>query len=447
MFKNDSIIFFLRISLILALLFAFVNCTNSFLTSNYKIPEMTGANPLSIMQGRTTKNQTEIIILSKANENHTYSILQNKIKNKNIIHSSINLKIPSSSYKITALLISGLSLNKKYTLNIKDASSKTIDKREFSTLNIDKKNLTVAVASCMDYKYEKEQKLIWNSLVNKKPDIIFMIGDNAYPMKKEYIKGPNSPKSLWLSFVNTRIRLSIFHKPKLIPVLATWDDHDYGLNDGGSDFVHKKDSLRIHKAFFGPYGNYSSFSRGPGVSFSFIGFNTQFIFFDNRSFRSRPKSLNSTHWGKAQEKWAYKHLQSKKPTWFIQGDQFFGAYHNWESYERLHNSSFKKMLGRLSKSPSPVFFISGDRHLFELMKLKPTDLPYTTYEMTTSSIHSRVFTNSSNPANPRRVKEITGKNHFALVKLNSNGSRMKMNISVIGLNGKNLYSKDLIIQK
>jgi alkaline phosphatase D len=27
-----------------------------------------------------------------------------------------------------------------------------------------------------------------------------------------------------------------------VPHLATWDDHDYGKNDGGAAFVHKRAS-------------------------------------------------------------------------------------------------------------------------------------------------------------------------------------------------------------
>ena len=42
-----------------------------------------------------------------------------------------------------------------------------------------------------------------------------------------------------------------------------------------------------------------------------------------------------THWGYQQEKWLTRELsRNNKPAWLIQGDQFFGAYHRFESYEK-----------------------------------------------------------------------------------------------------------------
>ena len=45
------------------------------------------------------------------------------------------------------------------------------------------------------------------------------------------------------------------------PVLATWDDHDYGINDGGAEFVSKVES---QKAF----NDFLKFQRGREVGFT-----------------------------------------------------------------------------------------------------------------------------------------------------------------------------------
>ena len=36
-----------------------------------------------------------------------------------------------------------------------------------------------------------------------------------------------------------------------VPLAATWDDHDYGLNDGGAEFFGREEAQRIFEDFWG----------------------------------------------------------------------------------------------------------------------------------------------------------------------------------------------------
>ena len=75
----------------------------------------------------------------------------------------------------------------------------------------------------------------------------------------------------------------------------------------------------------------------------------------------------------------------------IEGDEFFGAYQNFESFEGNHPRAFTRLLDEVKKARVPLFFVSGDRHLAQLQKLEPALIGYTAYELTTSAIHAKVF--------------------------------------------------------
>ena len=76
-----------------------------------------------------------------------------------------------------------------------------------------------------------------------------------------------------------------------VPILATWDDHDLGVNDGGSDYPKKVESQKIFLDFFGDPED-SPRRKQPGVYdakvFGPEGKRVQVIMLDTRYFRSSP---------------------------------------------------------------------------------------------------------------------------------------------------------------
>ena len=74
-----------------------------------------------------------------------------------------------------------------------------------------------------------------------------------------------------------------------VPILATWDDHDFGVNDGGSDYPKKVESQQIFLDFFGDPED-SPRRKRPGVYdarvFGPEGKRVQVIMLDTRYFRA-----------------------------------------------------------------------------------------------------------------------------------------------------------------
>lgn len=74
------------------------------------------------------------------------------------------------------------------------------------------------------------------------------------------------------------------------PILAIWDDHDYGINDGGADYPGKRESQQVFLDFFGAppedvrrtrEGVYSAQVFGPP------GRRVQLILLDSGTFAAR----------------------------------------------------------------------------------------------------------------------------------------------------------------
>ena len=386
----------------------------------------------SIMQGVTSKNYTSINILRnnrKQPQNLKIRITEKEsgkelgsknlsIKKFNIANSELyELKIKFSSAK-------------NYLLYVSDSDS--VDIREFSNYEQQKANLKVAVCSCLNDNYFSEQIKSWNSVSKSNPDYIFLIGDNVYADIGDKLSELNGckPERLLNRYIETRTRLELFYLKKLIPIAMIWDDHDYGKNNGGSDYKYKLASKKIFKDF-SLNENPEVSEDGLGAGFKLKLTNINFLFLDDRFYRDK-----KYHFGKEQEEWLFKNLEATEnakkadiienpepsQSVIISGDQFFGKYHPFESFEGNHPENFKKFIEKISNLKSTPLFISGDRHISELQKidLSPNKK---IFEITSSPIHSSLppeFTLKQFP-NPHRVWAVANKNNFCILNFPNSG--------------------------
>src|SRR5690606_1273195 len=79
----------------------------------------------------------------------------------------------------------------------------------------------------------------------------------------------------------------------ICPVVGTWDDHDYGVNDGGAEYPKKRESQQVFLDFFEvPHDDVRRCREG--VYFSRVwgpeGTRVQLILLDGRYFRSPLKT-------------------------------------------------------------------------------------------------------------------------------------------------------------
>src|SRR5262249_9540800 len=91
--------------------------------------------------------------------------------------------------------------------------------------------------------HQDKPQPIWKPILEARPELFLFLGDNIYAdtedmevMRKKYDKLANLP-----GFKKLR---------ETCPVLATWDDHDFGVNDGGADYARRRESQQLFLDFF-----------------------------------------------------------------------------------------------------------------------------------------------------------------------------------------------------
>ncbi len=195
-------------------------------------------------------------------------------------------------------------------------------------------------------------------------------------------------------------------------ILATWDDHDYGLNDGGADYPKRRESQKEFLDWMSvpatapvraQEGVYQSRSFGPE------GRRLQVILLDTRYFRSPLKRVpkeqgtqggssvphddpSTTILGAAQWQWLESVLkQPAEVRLIVSSIQFAAEASGSESWANFPHEQRRLVDLIASTHASGVVFVSGDRHWCEFSALTEA-VPYPLYDFTASSmtqIHQR----------------------------------------------------------
>jgi alkaline phosphatase D len=300
-------------------------------------------------------------------------------------------------------------------------------------------NFTIAFGSC------NNQFLVnpfWNEIAKKKPDIWIWGGDIIYSdtedmafLEENYKMQKNNPE--YANFT------------KNIEILATWDDHDYGLNDGGADYSKKAASQQLFLDFIDVSKN-DKRRKQEGVYFSkdYIVENEtiKIILLDTRYFRTalspstewkkryQPMvSSDATMLGKTQWDWLKNQLQNSKVSYtiIVSSIQFLSSEHGFESWGNMPNE-VKKLEDLISSTKTKnVLILSGDRHISEISKKEITNLNYPLIDFTSSGLtHS--YTNYSGEPNKFRVGNVVSEKSFGVLKFN-----FKTNTVLMEIRGEN----------
>lgn len=319
---------------------------------------------------------------------------------------------------------------------------------------------TLGFGSCA--RQERPQP-IWDAIYAARCDAFVLLGDNIYAdtadpavFREKYALLAAMP-----GFAKLR---------QTTPLFATWDDHDYGLNDGGAGFSGAAVAQKEFCDFFqvpatSPLrttpGVYDCVTLGPD------GKRVQIILLDTRRFRSplkkdpaNPKvnlpntDPDTTVLGEEQWAWLERRLRdSAEIRVVISSIQLIANEHGSEKWDNFpkERARFLELLGRTQAKG--VVVISGDRHLAELSLLKPADgAPYPLYDLTTSGLNQPVakeseYTSKNPPKgspNRYRIHErpYTGSN-FGLLRVKWEVPDPYLRLEICGLEGQVILSRDI----
>jgi len=258
----------------------------------------------------------------------------------------------------------------------------------------------IAFGSCAR---QNQPQPIWHSIVKYKPQLFLFIGDNIYGdtedmavMKAKYRQLAEKP-----GFAKLRRNCRL---------LAVWDDHDYGENDAGREYLKKRESQQVFCDFFGVPDD-SPLRKRPGIYDSHVfgpkGKRVQVILLDTRYFRTplrkRPggktgklgpylphKEEGGTILGPAQWKWLQAQLKKPAELRIIASSiQVVAWQHGWETWGNLPRER-RRLFDLIRQTDArSVVFISGDRHTAEISRIDPSEsgVAYPLYDVTSSSLN------------------------------------------------------------
>lgn len=255
----------------------------------------------------------------------------------------------------------------------------------------------IAFGSCST---QDEPLPILRTVLEWEPELFIYLGDNIYGDTRDM-------KALEAKYAKLAANKDFQSLRAQVPIIATWDDHDYGDNDAGKEFPFKAESKEIFLKFWNePNPSPRRDHEGIHVSYRFedpkIGKTLQIILLDTRTFRDQPLKAPFSSWkndylpdtnpdktllGTEQWEWLEERLREPADLRIIGSSiQFSHEYNGWESWTNFPLELIKMVDLIKTTKANGVVFISGDVHWGELSILKPPGC-YPLHDLTASGLN------------------------------------------------------------
>lgn len=225
-----------------------------------------------------------------------------------------------------------------------------------------------------------------------------------------------------------------------MPQYYVWDDHDYGPNNSGREYIYKAESRKVFMEYT---LNPSYGEKGEGIYTTFSESDVDFFLTDVRSFRSQDLLSDSTSkkfFGESQMEWLKNSLLRSRATFkiIVSGSQVLNPVSTQDCF-RHYKKEFAELMEFLNTQKIPgVIFLSGDRHHSEIIKHEGV---YTFYDVTVSPLTSGVSTARENEKlNPSRVGPLIREQNYARISVAGNTGERKLRIDFINKVGTLIYS-------
>ena len=282
----------------------------------------------------------------------------------------------------------------------------------------------IALGSCSS---QNRPMPVLRTVVEWEPDMFIYLGDNIYGDTRDMAELQSRYAQLALNRDFQTLRAQM-------PVIATWDDHDYGENDAGREFPFKAESKEIFLKFWSE-PDPSPRREHPGIYTSYlfedeaIDKRLQVILLDTRTFRDPPtrneltswkneyrpdSSLSKTILGETQWSWLRERLCEPADLRIVGTSIQFGHQHNgWESWTNFPNELHRMIDLIKDCKANGVVFISGDVHWGELSILRPPGC-YPLYDLTASGINQEW---DEVEPNQNRIGQACMDHHFGMIEI------------------------------
>jgi len=294
---------------------------------------------------------------------------------------------------------------------------------------------------------------IFQTIRDQRPEMFIFLGDNIYAdttdmsvMKAKYDKLGANPGFAGLV--------------ASCPVLATWDDHDYGANDAGASYSKRVESQQIFADFW-KLPRHAAARQRPGVYDAHIygpkGQRTQVIILDTRYFRGPLKrgerrvggpyyptnDPQVTMLGEAQWKWLEQQLRMPAELRIIATSiQYIAESSGQETWSNipLERARLFKLIKQTKANG--IIMMSGDRHWAEIASL-PGPTGYPVFDITSSSLNQPHGRGTPTINQYRAVPETYHQANFGTILVDWQASDPTIDLQIIDLDGKPRIRKQL----
>lgn len=316
----------------------------------------------------------------------------------------------------------------------------------------------IAFGSCAE---QNKVQPIWQQVLASRPDLFVFLGDNVYADTDEPAELRAAYDALAAQPGFQRLRAST-------EIIATWDDHDYGQNDVGADYVSKDASRQIMLDFFAEPKDSPRRSQQGGIYTSYLygepGQRLQVLLLDLRWSRSELVSVRSSAryeerqqqnrgpyevnlaadavlMDEAQWQWLEQQLQVDADLRVIGSSiQLLAEFTGWETWANYPKQRQRliELLARYQREP--VVIISGDVHWAELSVIEETASHWPLVELTSSGLTEEW---SAISPNRHRLGQAYAEANFGLLEIDWSREPVAVDLRITNVDGERLIEHRL----
>jgi len=282
---------------------------------------------------------------------------------------------------------------------------------------------TVAVGSCAHSAAPTQP--VWAAVREAEPDVLLLLGDNVYADTED-------PERLAKALRRLGRRPRFRRLTREVPVLATWDDHDFGPNDSDGRHARKDEVRQVTLDFFGAAADDPRRTRPDGLYGAWTlgskGRRVQVVLLDTR-YDLSPRAPRTDGGvgryapgpgqvlGDAQWAWLEEVLEEPAELRIIGSSiPFATEYTGWETWSNFPDEQLRML--EMLRDVGPVLVVSGDVHYGELSALAGVT------DLTSSGLRTRPYPRLPNR---HRIDDLVyDDEHFALVSIDWGASEVQL---------------------
>ncbi|MBP8940966.1 MAG: alkaline phosphatase D family protein [Saprospiraceae bacterium] len=282
--------------------------------------------------------------------------------------------------------------------------------------------------------------VIFQTMAKENAAFMLWTGDAWYSREVDYY----SKWGLWYRAQYARKMPEIQPFLKSMPQWAMWDDHDYGPNDIGTNYILKDETRKIFMSYF---CNPSYGENGQGAYTINSWGDVDIFMLDDRWWRSADELIDSIDGrpnpdkvmlGRQQMLWLKNSLAYSNATFklIMVGSQVLNPVSPFDKLLdfKLEYDELMKFL--MDQKVNGVLFLTGDRHHSEIIKVeRPGSYPL--YDITISPLTSGTHTFSGTEKNnPYRVVGVDQKQNFGRVSVSGKENARILKVEIVGMLGE-----------